>query len=206
MATKRLYRLSEAARAADATEEELLQAIQDGLLRARLQQNTGEYAIDSDELALWVKRTRHADPLRQVKKKKVLLLGEDLSFAGTLKLELARNDRVDVRFASWGQDGILLVSHYDPDLYVVDLSRSLAAPDVVLAAVVSRRSQTGATVIATCQEPEEALGAHPLITSRLGSLSPEAFVSRAGGMRPLLVAVFAALGLETRTQIIKRQA
>src|SRR6516164_7260177 len=65
MATKRLYRLSEAARAADATEEELLQAIQDGLLRARLQQNTGEYAIDSDELALWVKRTRHADPLRQ---------------------------------------------------------------------------------------------------------------------------------------------
>jgi len=204
MATKRLYRLGEAARVADATEQELLHAIQDGLLMARIQQNTGEYAVDSEELARWIKRSRHADPFRQVKKKKVLLLGEDILFAGTLKLELARNDRVEVRFASWGKDAILMVNHYNAELYIVDLSPSKIAPDEVLAALASRRGETGATVIATCLQPKEALGAHPLIQARVGSLSPEAFIPRAGGMRALLVGVHAALGLQTNTKVIRR--
>ena len=198
--------LGEAARTADATEEELLRAIRDGLLLARLQQNTGQYAVDSEELARWVKRSRHADPFRQVKKKKVLLLGEDMLFAGTLKLELARNERIDVRFASWGKDAVMMANHYNADLYVVDLSPSKVAPDEVLAAVAARRAGGQGTVIATCAQPKEALEAHPLMKARLQSLSPEGFVPRSGGMRPLLVAVFAALGLVTKTRVIQLHA
>lgn len=204
MGTTRMYTLGEAARVADATEEELLRAIRDGLLRARLRQNTGDYGVDSEELARWVKRSRHADPFRQVKKKKVLLLGEDMLFAGTLKLELARSDRVDVRFASWGMDAILMVNHYNADLTVVDLSPSKVAPDEVLAAVAQKRAEGTGAVFATCLQPREALEAHPLVKARLETLSPEGFIPRAGGMRPLLVALFAALGLQTNTRVIQR--
>ena len=203
MATTRMYRLAEAARVADAPEEELLQAIRDGLLLARLQQNTGEYAVHSEELARWLKRSRHADSFRQVKKKKVLILAEDMLFAGTLKLELGRNPRIDARFASWGMDAILMVNHYNADLYVIDLSPSKVAPDEVLAAVASHRAEGRSAVIATCLQPREALDAHPLVKSRLESLSPESFVPRSGGMRPLLVALFGVLGLQTNTRVIK---
>lgn len=206
MATRRMMTLGEAARTADATEEELFRAIRDGLLLARLQQNTGQYAVDSEELARWVKRSRHADPLRQVKKKKVLILGEDMLFAGMLKLGLGRNERVDARFSSWGNDAILMVNHYRADLTVADLTPSKVAPDEVLSAVAARRAEAGGAVIATCLQPKEALEAHPLMKSRLNTLSPEGFIPRAGGMRPLLVAVFAALGLATNTRVITLRA
>jgi len=206
VATQKMMTLGEAARTADATEEELLRAIRDGLLLARLRQNTGQYAVDSEELARWVKRTRHADPFRQVKKKKVLILGEDMLFAGMLKLELGRNERIDARFASWGNDAILMVNHYRADLTVADLTPSKVAPDEVLSAVAAQRAEGGGAVIATCLQPKEALEAHPLMKARLNTLSPEGFVPRAGGMRPLLVAVFAALGLATNTRVITLRA
>jgi PleD family two-component response regulator len=203
MATTRMYRLAEAARVADAPEEELLRAIRDGLLLARQQQNTGEYAVHSEELARWVKRSRHADPFRQVKKKKVLILAEDMLFAGTLKLELGRNERIDARFATWGQDAILMVNHYNADLYVVDLSPSKVPPDEVLAAVASHRAEGRSIVIATCLQPRESLDAYPLVRSRLEGLSSECFVPRGGGMRALLVALHSVLGLQTNTRVIK---
>lgn len=205
MDAKTMYTLAKAARAADATENELVAAIKDGLLQARVRPDSGEYAIDPDDLARWVKRTRHADASRQVKKKKVLILGEDPSFAETVKLELGRNGRADVRFASWGADAIMMVNHYNADVYVVDLSPSKVTPDVVLSAVISRRAEDKGTLIATCAQPREAFEANPLLRGRLAGLAPEAFVPRAGSMRPLLVALFAALGLQTNTRVIKLQ-
>ncbi len=206
LGTKRIYTLGEAARTADATEEELLGAIRDGLLLARLRQNTGQYAVDSEELERWVKRTRHADSSRQVKKKKVLILGEDMLFAGMLKLELGRNERIDARLASWGKDAVMMANHYNADLTVVDLSPSRVVPDEVLAVVAARRAEGQGTVIATCARSKEVLEAHPLMKARLNSLSPEGFIPRAGGMRPLLVAVFSALGLATNTRVITLRA
>jgi hypothetical protein len=203
---KKTYTLGEAARVADATVDELLKSIKDGLLPARIQQNTGEYGIDSEDLAKWIRRSRHADPFRQVKKKKVLVLGEDILFSGTLKLELQRNDHLDVRFATWGNDAVVMVNHYNADLYVIDLTPSRNDPDAVLAAVAGRRAEGSGAVIATSAQPKELIDANPLLKGRLGALAPEGFIPRAGGMRPLLVAIFACLGLQTNTRVIKRQA
>ena len=202
-----MYRLAEAARVADAPEEELLRAIEDGLLLARRQQNTGEYAVHSEELARWVKRSRRAGRLGQVKKKKVLLLSEDMLFSGTLKLELGRHEHIDARWATWGKDAILMVNHYRADLILVDLSPSKVPPDEVLAALASARREEGApAVLATCLGNPEALASQPLVQARLKTLSPEAFVPRAGSVRPLLVALFGILGLQTRTGMIRLQA
>ena len=108
---KKTYGLTEAADVADVPVDELRRAIQDGLLAARRFDNTGEFHVAADELARYVRRTRHADPFGHQKKRKVLILGEDLLFAGTLKLELQRDPRMDVRYASWGKDATLMVNH-----------------------------------------------------------------------------------------------
>jgi hypothetical protein len=205
MGPEKRLSLEEAARTVDATVEELVTAIKDGLLHARVLQGTGEYAIDPEDLARWVKRTRHADTLKQLRQKKVLLLGEDSAFAAILKLELARNDRIDVRYATWGADAIMMINHYKADLYVVDLSPSKVAPDEVLAAVADQRTGGGGRILATCAQPQQALEAHPLIRARVESLAPDGFIPRAGSMRPLLVAIFGTLGLQTNTRVIKLQ-
>ena len=61
-------------------------------------------------------------------------------------------------------------------------------------------------MIATGVLSREAMEAHPQLKVRLQTLSPEGFIPRAGGMRPLLVAIFSALGLQTNTRVIKLQA
>src|SRR5205085_12271107 len=130
---------------------------------AKLSQKTGEYHAAADELPRYVRPTRHADPFGHQRKRKVLILGEDLLFAGTLKLELQRDPRMDVRYASWGMDAILMVNHYGANLFVVDLTPSKAVPDEVLSAVYSQRASARGAVVAYYAMPEEVLDAHPLV-------------------------------------------
>lgn len=200
---KRTYGLTEAADVADVPIDELRRAIQDGLLPARMFHNTGEWHIDADDLAKYVKRTRHQDPFGRLKKRKVLIIGEDLLFAGTLKLELQRDSRLDIRYASWGKDAVLMVNHYGADLFVVDLTSSKAVPDEVLAAVQTQRAKGRKTAVAYYAFAEEALDLHPLVRSRLSSLAPEAHQSKTKGLRALTVMCYGALGLDTNTKIFR---
>lgn len=198
-----MYVLEEAADVADVPVDELRRAIHDGLIAAKFFQNTGEYHIAADELARYVRRTRHADPFGHLKKKKVLILGEDLLFAGTLKLELQRDPRMDVRYASWGKDAILMVTHYGANLFVVDLTPSQAVPDEVLSAVAAERASRQGAVVAYFTMPEEALEAYPLVRQRLSTLSPEGYVSKTRGLRALTILCCKALGLDTSTRIFR---
>ncbi len=199
----RMYALAEAADIADVPIDELRKAIKDGLLVACLLQNTGDYRIPADELARYVRRTRHADPFGHQRQRKILILGEDLLFAGTLKLELQRDPRMDVRYASWGPDAALMVNHYGANLFVVDLTPSKAVPDEVLAAVASQRAAARGAAVAYYTMPDEALDAHPLVRARLAALRPEAALSKMKGLRALTIECFRALGLETNTRIFR---
>jgi hypothetical protein len=198
-----MYALTEAADVADVPLDELRRAIKDGLLAATLFQNTGEYHVAADELARYVRRTRHADPFGHQKKRKILILGEDLLFAGTLKLELQRDPRMDVRYASWGKDALLMVNHYGASLFVVDLTPSKAVPDEVLAAVHQQRAEHRSPIVAYYPMPEEALDAHPPVQARIQSLAPDQSVSKTKGLRALTILCFQALGLDTNTRIFR---
>src|SRR6185503_19417943 len=193
----RMYMLTEAADVADVPLDELRRALKDGLLAARPSRTPGEFHVAADELARFVRRTRHADPFCHQKMRKILILGEDLLFAGTLKLELQRDPRMDVRYASWGPDAALMVNHYGANLFVVDLTPSKAIPDEVLAAVASQRASARGAAVAYYTMPDEALDAHPLVRSRLAALCPEAALSKMKGLRALTIECFRALGLET---------
>jgi hypothetical protein len=200
---KKTYALAEAADVADVPLDELRDAIRDGLLPARLLHNTGEWSIEAEDLARYVKRTRHMDPFGHQRKRKVLIIGEDLIFAGTLKLELQRDPRLDIRYASWGRDAVLMVNHYRADLFVVDLSPSEAIPDEVLTAVRRVRAGGRKAAVAYYSCPDEALDLHPLVRSRLTSLAPEKAISKTQGLRAMTVLCFHALGLETTTRTFR---
>ena len=132
--------------------------------------------------------------------RKVLILGEDLLFAGTLKLELQRDPRMDVRYASWGPDAAIMVNHYGANLFVVDLTPSKAVPDEVLAAVCSQRASARGAAVAYYAMADEELDAHPLVRSRLASLCPDAALPKAKGLRALTIEY------AKRCETLKREA
>jgi hypothetical protein len=197
----RLYGLSEAADVADVPLDELRRAVHDGLVAAV--QKNGELRIPAEELARYVRRSRHADPFGHQKKRKVLILGEDLLFAGTLKLELARDPRMDVRYASWGRDALLMVDHYGANLFVVDLTPSQAIPEEVLTAINVSRASAESVAVAYYAVPDEQLDAHPIVQARLASLGAVGAVSKTKGLRALTIECFKALGLDTNTKIFR---
>jgi hypothetical protein len=197
----RMYSLIEAADVADVPLDELRRALRDGLLAAQFIQNTGEYRVAADELARYVRRTRHADPFGHQKKRKILILGEDLLFAGTLKLELQRDPRMDVRYASWGKDALLMVNHYGANLFVVDLTPSKAVPDEVLAAVHEQRAERRSPIVAYDARTDDALD--PVVQQRLQTLAPDHHQSKTKGLRALTILCFQALGLDTNSRIFR---
>jgi len=199
----RLYTLSEAADVADVPLDELRRAVRDGMVTVVWSRQSGELRIPADELARYVRRSRHAEVFGHDKKRKVLILGEDLLFAGTLKLELQRDPRMDVRYASWGPDAAIMVNHYGANLFVVDLTPSKAVPEEVLAAVCSQRASARGAAVAYYAMADEELDAHPLVRSRLAALCPEAALPKAKGLRALTIECFRALGLETNTRIFR---
>ena len=199
------FTILEASETTDIPEDELRTAIQDGLILARRRDNTGEFVIEYSELAMYVKRSRRMEMKGWIRKKKVLVLGEELLFAGTLKLELQRDPGMDVKFASWGKDAIMLVRHYGADLVVADLSPSKDVQDEVLSAVHELdRSKT--RVLATAPQSREILKLQPLMEGRLVALAPDAFIAKSAGMRPMMLQLYELLGLPDKTQTIRRQA
>lgn len=203
---KKMYTIPEAARATDIPEEELRRAIGDGLILARFFQNTGEYCVEHDELARYVKRSRRMKTRAWVRKRKVLIIGEELLFAGTLKLELKRDPRLDVKFVSWGKDAIMMVNHYGAELFIVDLMPSKVAPDEIISTIRQRENPSGSKVLVTTNHPREVVRTFPLMESRLAALGADDYVRKSAGMRDVIVRLYQMLGLETTTQPLRRHA
>jgi len=194
----RMYTLTEAADVADVPLDELRRALKDGLLAARPSRTPGEFHVAADELARFVRRTRHADPFCHQKMRKILILGEDLLFAGTLKLELQRDPRMDVRYGSWGRDALLMVNHYGANLFVVDLTPSKAVPEEIFAAIHEQRAEQRSPIVAYYAMTDEALDS--VVRDRLRSLAPEQSISKTKGLRALTILCLQALGLEPTTR------
>ena len=199
----RLFTLSEAADVADVPLDELRRAARDGLVTVVWSRQSGELRVPADDLARYVRHSRHADPFGHQVQRKVLILGEDLLFAGTLKLELQRDPRMDVRYASWGRDALLMVNHYGASLFVVDVTPSSAIPDEVLAAVAGVRASGESVAVAYYAMPDEQLDAHPAVQARLAALGAVGALSKTKGLHALTIECFKALRLEPNTRIFR---
>ncbi len=206
MSLQATYTLPEAARRANATEEELRRAIQDGLLLARVRQNTGEFHIDAEELARYMRRTRPRDVLVAQRKRRILIVDDRDRAADVLKIELGRDARLEVKFASWGPDGELLAKNWPADLYVVAVVPPGPAGDETLDALVGARSACAGRMVVCVDRPAEELRRDPRLAAALDGLSADETLETAGGMRGLLVRAYRLLGLSTSTQALKRQA
>lgn len=200
---KRVYTLPEAAKVAGVSEDELRCAIKDGLLQAQMLQNTGEYHLADRELDLYMRRSRNVPLNTGLRKRRVLIIDDEINFANIMKLELERDPRIEAKFATWGKDGVMMAESYKPDLCLIDFMLPDITGDDVLAAIQSHRDRRMKMVVYSAHT-REAIKQHPNLEARLIELGADEFLSKTAGMRALISKVFELLGLESTTKIMRR--
>jgi len=201
--SKKTYTLPEAAKVAGVSEDELRCAIKDGLLQAQFLQNTGEYHLADRELDLYLRRSRNTPLTTGLRKRRVLIIDDEINFANIMKLELERDPRIEAKFATWGKDGVMMAESYKPDLCLIDFMLPDITGDDVLAAIQSHRDRRMKMVVYSAHT-REAIKQHPNLESRLMELGADEFLSKTAGMRALISKVFELLGLESTTKIMRK--
>lgn len=201
--SKKTYTLPEAAKVAGVSEDELRCAIKDGLLQAQFLQNTGEYHLADRELDLYLRRSRNTPLTTGLRKRRVLIIDDEINFANIMKLELERDPRIEAKFATWGKDGVMMAESYKPDLCLIDFMLPDITGDDVLAAIQSHRDRRMKMVVYSAHT-REAIKQHPNLETRLMELGADEFLSKTAGMRALISKVFELLGLESTTKIMRK--
>ena len=199
---KKLYTLPEAAKLAGVSEDELRCSIKDGLLQAQLLQNTGEYHVAHEELDHYMRRSRNTPLSTGFRKRRVLIIDDEINFANIMKLELERDPRIEAKFATWGRDGVMMAESYKPDLCLIDFMLPDITGDDVLAAIQSHRDRRMKMVVYSAHT-RDAIKQHPNLEARLLELGADEFLTKSAGMRALISKVFELLGLEAQQKIRK---
>jgi two-component system, OmpR family, response regulator len=200
--SKKMYTLPEAAKLAGVSEDELRCAIKDGLLQAEFLQNTGEYHLPDKELDLYLRRSRNTPLSTGIRKRRVLIVDDEINFANIMKLELERDPRIEAKFATWGRDGVMMAESYKPDLCLIDFMLPDLTGDDVLAAIQSHRDRRMKMVVYSAHT-REAIKQHPNLEARLLELGADEFLSKSAGMRALIAKVFELLGLDVQQKMRK---
>jgi CheY-like chemotaxis protein len=200
---EKTYSLSEAARIAGVSEDELRCAIKDGLLQGTLRK-TGEWQIAEEELSRYRRRSRTADAPSATPKKRVLIIDDEINFANIMKLELERDPRIEAKFATWGKDGVKMAETYAPDLCLVDFMLPDITGDEVIAALHAGRDSKKMKVVVYSAHTRDAIRENPNLEQRLQELGAEEFLSKSVGMRALIAKVYEYLALESQTQATRR--
>lgn len=200
---KKMYSLPEAAKLAGVSEDELRCAIKDGLLQAQFLQNTGQYHLSNAELDLYMRRSRNTPLHTGLRKRRVLIIDDEINFANIMKLELERDPRIEAKFATWGRDGVMMAETYKPDLCLIDFMLPDLTGDDVLAAIQAQRDRRMKMVVYSAHT-REAIKQHPNLEARLLELGADEFLSKSAGMRALIAKVFELLGLEMVSKVTRR--
>jgi CheY-like chemotaxis protein len=202
---KKSFLLPEAARVASVSEDELRCAIKDGLIQAQMLQNTGQWMITEDELTLYMRRSRNTGLPMGPKKRRVLIIDDEINFANIMKLELERDPRIEAKFATWGKDGVKMAENYSPDLCLVDFMLPDITGDEVLAALHQQRDLRNTKMVVYSAHTRDAIRQNPNLESRLEALGAGEFLSKSAGMRALIAKVYELLGMEGQTKVRRQR-
>ena len=201
----RTYSLPEAARVAGVSEDELRCAIKDGLLRAESLKKTGEYQVSAQDIADYMKRSSRDTLPSAGRKKKILIIDDEINFAKIMKLELERDPRIEARFATWGKEGVQMAESYGPDLCLIDFMLPDITGDEVLAALHQHRNLRRAKMVVYSAHTRDAIRQEPNLENRLEKLGADEFLSKSDGMRAVIQKCYEVLGMDTNAKVLRRQ-
>lgn len=199
---KKLYTVAEAARDFGRKEEEIRDAIRQGMLAGELSHNVGDYLIKAEDLAAFLKMAK-AD-VQTPERFKILIVDDEVNFANIVKLELERDPRMTVRYASWGADGVRSAQELKPDLMLIDFMLPDTTGYEVLQSIRALQHGRGTKVVLYSAHTREAIAQQPDLEEKLRKLGADEFMSKSSGLRALIIKVYSMLGVQTNTRVVRK--
>jgi CheY-like chemotaxis protein len=185
--------LGQAARYAGMSEEQLRCAIIGGDMLGEMSENTGMFMISVKALDAYMKAHNHARP--EDERKRVLIIDDEINFGNLVKLDLSRDKRIVVKFASWGHDGVRLAKEFRPHVLLLDFMLPDGTGEMVLQEISDLRAEGKTKVIVYSAHAEAVIRDEPALKQRLERLGADEFISKAVGLKALVRQVHEALGL-----------
>lgn len=196
------FTLTEAARAANVSEEELRCAIEDGLLSAESLPGGVGYRIPRKNLQAYLKATNRDSELES-ELKRVLIIDDEINFGNLMRMDLMRDKRIVAKFASWGRDGITLAKAFTPDLVLLDFMLPDVTAEEVLKGILTLKEKKGTRILVYSAHTRSAIEANPNLRERLASLGADDFMDKTEGLRAMTKRVYHMLGMDATTRMIK---
>jgi len=203
--SEEVYTLEEAEKATNILQKELRDAIESGVLPAKVSQNTGDYIIKHSDLMSYAKMVTGKKSTKQIiTTKKILIIDSDYNFANIIKLELERDTRFLAKVATYGKDGTFLARSFYPNVILVEMLLPDARGDVVIESIGDLCQRYDIKTIAYYEDIEKIKKEIPNLTERLKMLNVNEFMSKSGGVKSLVAKVYELLGLDITLRQLKK--
>jgi PleD family two-component response regulator len=195
MTTQSFYTPNKAAEVIGCKEENVLEYIKTGQLKAQFMANIANYVITYNDLMAFLKATRDFKTMQKMLPRRVIIVDRDPKVQDIMRMELGRQG-FEVRVATTEREVAFLTDEYQPDVICVHVGATTREKEPVKASLDRARS-VYKTYIVLYHNFASHFASSPEVAAQLQAVGADILVTTDRGVTPLVDAVRSRFGLKT---------
>ncbi len=203
MVTQSFYTPTQAADILGCKENEVLEYIKSGQLKAAYMENIANYVITYNDLMAFLKATRDFKTMQKILTRRVILVDRDPKVQDVFRMELGRQG-FEVRVATTEREVSFLAEEIQPDVICVHAGATTRERDPVKASL-ERAQRTYKTYIILYHNYAPHFASSPEVAAQLKRVNADVVVGCDRSVSPLVDAVRARFGLKVSSASMTRR-
>jgi hypothetical protein len=195
MSTQSFYTPSQAAGVLGCKEEDVLNHIKSGQLKAAFMSNIANYVISYADLMAFIKATKDFKSIQKMVSRRIVVVDRDPKVQDIMKMELGRQG-FDIKIATTEREVSFLVDEVKPDVICVHAGATTREKEPVKASLERARTHCR-TFIVLYHNYAASISNSPEFQAKMKAINPDQIVVLERGVTPLVDAVRARYGLKT---------
>jgi PleD family two-component response regulator len=204
MTTQAFYTPSQAAGVLGCKEQDVLNHIKNGALKASFMSNIANYVISYNDLMTFIKATKDFKSIQKMVSRRIVVVDRDPKVQDIMKMELGRQG-FDIKIATTEREVAFLVDEIKPDVIVVHAGATTREKEPVKNSLERARTHCK-TFIVLYHNYAASVANSPEFQEKMKAINPDQIVVLERGITPLVDAVRARYGLKTTVVTRRPQA
>lgn len=195
MSTQSFYTPSQAAGVLGCKEEDVLNHIKSGQLKASFMSNIANYVISYNDLMAFIKATKDFKSIQKMVSRRIVVVDRDPKVQDIMKMELGRQG-FDIKIATTEREVSFLVDEIKPDVICVHAGATTREKEPVKASLERARAACRSYIV-LYHNYAASVANSPEFLAKMKTIGPDQIVVLERGVTPLVDAVRARYGLKT---------
>lgn len=195
MTTQAFYTPSQAAGVLGCKEQDVLNHIKNGALKASFMSNIANYVISYNDLMTFIKATKDFKSIQKMVSRRIVIVDRDPKVQDIMKMELGRQG-FEIKVATTDREVSFLTDEIQPDVICVHAGATTREKEPVKASLARARS-VNRTFILLYHNYAASIANSPEFQAKIKAINPDQIVVLDRGVTPLVDAVRSRYGLKT---------